>query len=97
MSRWYSERFDLPDALIIGVAFTAQALSAEQPGGDSKRENKLHVHRFSRDHDFMQQALSDRLTFFKRELFQVLAEQLAKGLSMLYHLLPMDALMPRVR
>jgi hypothetical protein len=45
----------------------------------------------------MQQELRDRLPFFKRELFQVRAEQLAQGLSMLHHLLPMDALMPRVR
>jgi hypothetical protein len=41
--------------------------------------------------------LRDRLTFFKRELLQVVAEQLAKGLGMLHDLLPMDALMPRVR
>ena len=65
--------------------------------GRLKRGNKLHVYRFSHDHDFMQQALSDRLTFFQRELFQVLAEQVAQGLGRLQHLLPMDALMPLVR
>jgi hypothetical protein len=57
----------------------------------------MDVNRFSRDDDFADQALGDRLTFFKRELVKVLAQQLAKGLGMVNDLLPMNALLPSLR
>jgi hypothetical protein len=37
------------------------------------------------------------LLFFKRELCQVIPEQLAKGCRIIDHLLPMDTLLPRLR
>src|SRR5215475_5664025 len=64
--------------------------------GRFKRENEMDVHLFSRDHDFADQALGDGLLFFKRELFQVLTEQLAKGRRIVDHLLPMDTLLSRL-
>jgi hypothetical protein len=57
----------------------------------------MDVNRFSRDDDFADQALGDSLTFFKRELFKVMAQQLAKGLGMVNDLLPMNALLPSLR
>jgi len=54
----------------------------------------MDVNFFSRDDDFADQALGDGLPFFKRELFKGIAQHLAKGLSMVNDLLPMDALMP---
>src|SRR5215470_8119676 len=57
--------------------------------GGGKREHELDVHRFSRYDDFADQALGDGLTFCKRELGQILAQQLAKGLSIVHNLLPM--------
>jgi hypothetical protein len=65
--------------------------------GACKRENELDVYRFSRHNDFADQAWGDGLPFCKRELGQMLAQQLAKGLGMVHHLLPMDALRPRLR
>jgi len=65
--------------------------------GRCKRENELDVHRFSRHDDFADQALGYGLTFCKRELSKILAQQLAKGLGIVHNLLPMDALMPRLR
>ena len=56
----------------------------------------MDVHLFSRDHDFADQALGDGLLCFKRELFQVLTEQLAKGRRIVDHLLPMDTLLARL-
>jgi len=64
--------------------------------GGFKRENELDVHRFSRHDDLADQALGDGLTFFKRELCKILAQQLPKGLGIINDLLPMDALLPRV-
>ena len=54
----------------------------------------MDVHRFSRYDDLADQALGNGLTFFKRELCQVLAQQLAKGLGIVHDVLPMDALLP---
>jgi hypothetical protein len=65
--------------------------------GGCKRENELDVHRFSRHDDFADQALGDGLTFCKHELGKILAQQLAKGCGIVHHLLPMDALVPRLR
>ena len=62
--------------------------------GGFKRENEMDVHRFSRNDDFADQALGYGLTFFKRKLCQILAQQLAKGLGIVNDLLPMDALLP---
>jgi hypothetical protein len=42
--------------------------------GGFKREHVLDVNRFSRDDDCADQALGDSLTFFKRELFKVMAQ-----------------------
>jgi hypothetical protein len=65
--------------------------------GGGKRENELDVHRFSRHDDFADQALGYGLPFFKRDLGKILAQQLAKGLHIVHHLLPMDILLPRLR
>ena len=46
--------------------------------------------------DVADQALGNGLTFFKRELSKILAQQLAKERAIFYDLLPMDALLPRV-
>src|SRR5262245_28386562 len=62
--------------------------------GRFKRENEMDVHCVSRHDDLADQALGDGLPFFKRELCQVLAQQLAKGLGIVNDLLPMDALLP---
>ena len=64
--------------------------------GGSKREHELDVHRFSRHNDFADQALGYGLPFFKRELGQILAQQLAKGCGIVHYLLPMNALVPCV-
>jgi len=64
--------------------------------GGGKRENELDVHSFSRHNDFADQALGDDLLFCKRELGQIRAQQLAKGRGIVYYLLPMDALLPRL-
>ena len=53
----------------------------------------MHVHFFSRDDDFADQALCNSLPFFKRELRQMRPQHLAKGRGMLDHLLPLDALL----
>jgi hypothetical protein len=52
-------------------------------GGGFKRENEMDVNIFSRYDHFMNQALSDGLAFLKRELIEIGAQQLAKGLGML--------------
>jgi hypothetical protein len=57
----------------------------------------MDVHLFSRDDNFADQASSDGLLFSKRELFQIVPQQLAKGGGIVDHLLPLDALLPRVR
>ena len=56
----------------------------------------MDVHLFSRDDHFAYQAPGDDLPFFKGELFQIVSQQLAKGCRMVDHLLPTDALVPRV-
>ena len=53
----------------------------------------MHIHCFSRDDDFADQALGNGLSFFKRELRQMRPQQLAKGRGILDHLLPLDALL----
>ena len=53
----------------------------------------MHVHVFACDDDFADQALCDRLPFFKRELGKILAQQLAKGHGIVHDVLPMDALL----
>src|SRR5438128_3312808 len=64
--------------------------------GGVKREHEMDVHLFSRDPNFANQAPGDGLPFSKRELFQIVSQQLAKGCRIIDHLLPMDALLPRV-
>ena len=64
--------------------------------GRVKREQEMDVHFFSRDDDFADQALCNGLPFFKRELRQIRPQQLAKGCSIVDHLLPLDALLSRV-
>ena len=56
----------------------------------------MHVHFFSRDDDFADQALRNGLPFFKRELRKIRPQQLAKGRGIVDHLLPLDALLSRV-
>lgn len=57
----------------------------------------MDINRCSRDDDFADQALGYGLTFFKRELFKVMAQELAKSLGMVNDLLPMNALLPSLR
>jgi hypothetical protein len=64
--------------------------------GGGKREHELDVYGFSRHNDFADQALGDGLPFFKRELGQIRAQQLAKGLGVVHHVLPLDALLARL-
>jgi hypothetical protein len=45
----------------------------------------MHVHFFSRDDDFADQALRDGLPFFKRELRQIRPQQWAKGRGIVDH------------
>ena len=54
----------------------------------------MNVNLFSCHDDFVDQASGDGLPFYKRELFEILTQQLAKGCSMINHLLPMNALLP---
>jgi hypothetical protein len=56
----------------------------------------MHVHFFSRDNDFADQALRNSLPFFKRELRQIRPQQLAKGRGIVDDLLPLDTLLARV-
>ena len=56
----------------------------------------MHVHVFSRDDDFAEQALRNGLPFFKREPRKIRPQQLAKGRGIVNHLLPLDALLSRV-
>jgi len=51
---------------------------------------------FPRDDDFFNQALSDSLSLFKRKLFEILAQQLAKGLGVINDLLPVNGLLSGV-
>ena len=53
----------------------------------------MHIHCFSRDDDFADQALGNGLSLFKRELRQIRPQQLTKGRGILDHLLPLDALL----
>ena len=64
--------------------------------GGCKRENELDVHGFSRHDDVADQTLGNGLPVFKRERGQILTQQVAKGRGMVYDVLPMDALLPRV-
>jgi hypothetical protein len=64
--------------------------------GGCKRENEMDVDRFSRHDDVADQTLGNGLTFFKRELGKILAQQLAKGRGIVHDVLPMDTLLPCV-
>ena len=88
----------VPDATYKNDLVSPQALSADdaQPEGWMQRENEMDVHRFSRHDDLADQALGNGLTFFKRELGKILAQQLAKGRGIVHDVLPMDALLPCV-
>jgi hypothetical protein len=67
------------------------------PRGGFTREHVMDVNRFSRDDDFADQALGDRLTFCTRALFKVMAQYLATGLGLVNDLWPMKALWPSLR
>ena len=56
----------------------------------------MHLHFFSRNDDFADQASRDSLPFFEGELLKVRPQQLAKGRGIVNHLLPLDALLSRV-
>ena len=64
--------------------------------GGVKREQEMHIHCFSRDDDFADQALRNGLPFCKREPRKIRPQQLAKGRSIVDHLLPLNALLSRV-
>ena len=65
--------------------------------GRFKREYIVDVHLVSRDDHFMDQALNDGLPLFKGELFQIVAQQLAKARRVVHHLLPVDGLLLGLR
>jgi hypothetical protein len=100
--QWYRCRWEMEVCQTRPIKMTRCPLRRfRQPRshlrGGFTREPVLDVNRFSRDDDFADQALGDSLTFFKRELFQVMAQQSAKGLGMVNDLLPMNALLPSLR
>jgi hypothetical protein len=64
--------------------------------GGCQREHEMDVYRFSRHDDVADQTLGNGLTFFKRELGKILAQQLAKGRGIVHDVLPMDTLWPCV-
>ena len=57
----------------------------------------MDINLFSCDNDFADEASGNGLLCFKRELCQVIPEQLAQGCRMIDHLLPMATLWPRLR
>jgi hypothetical protein len=61
--------------------------------GKLKREHVVDVNLVAGHHDFTDQAPGHGLTVLKRELLQILAQQLAKGLGMVHDLLPMKRLL----
>jgi len=65
--------------------------------GRFKRENEVDVNLFSGDDDFLDQALRHGLALFKRESFEIVAEQFPKGLGVVNDLLPMNSLLSSVR
>jgi hypothetical protein len=89
---------NVPDATYKNDLGSPQALSADdaQPEGWRQKGEQMDVHRFSRHDDLADQALGNSLPLFKRELGQILAQQLAKRLGIVHDVLPMDALLLRV-
>ena len=61
--------------------------------GRFKRENEVDVNLFSGDDDFPDQTLRDGLTLFKRESFEIVAEQFPKGLGIINDLAPVNGLL----
>lgn len=56
----------------------------------------MDVNFFSPDHDLINQALRYGLALFKRESFEIISQQLAKGLGVVNDLLPVDSLLSGV-
>src|SRR5262249_12878534 len=65
--------------------------------GRFKRENEVDVNLLSSDDDFLDQALCHGLTLFKRESFEIIAEQFAKDLGVVNDLAPMNSLLACAR
>jgi hypothetical protein len=65
--------------------------------GGIKRAHELDVHLLFCDDNFADQASGDGLPCSKRELCQMVPQPWAKGGRLVDHLLPVDALWPRVR
>ena len=63
--------------------------------GRFKREHEVDVNLFSGDDYFLDQTLRHSLTFLKRESFEIIAEQLAKCISVVNNLSPMNNLPTR--
>jgi hypothetical protein len=61
--------------------------------GKLKREHVVDVNLVAGHHDFTDQAPGHGLTVLKRELLQILAQPLAKGLGRVHDLLPMKRLL----
>jgi hypothetical protein len=75
----YHERFSIEMRQTQPIKMTWRPLrrfrrTIDHPRGRFKRESEMDVNLFSRDDDFIDQALHDNLTFFKREPFEIVAE-----------------------
>jgi hypothetical protein len=68
-------------------------LAIDSLRGRFKRENEVNVNLFSGDDDFLDQAVCNGLTLFKRKSFEIIAQQSAKGLGVVNDLLPMNGLL----
>src|SRR5215468_3654333 len=68
-------------------------LAIDSLRGRFKRENEVNVNLFSGDDDFLDQAVCNGLTLFKRKSFEIVTQQSAKGVGMINDLLPMNGLL----
>jgi len=82
---------------MTGCPLRLWRLATSHLGGRFKREDIINVHLVSRDDHFVDQALNDGLALFKGELFQIVAQPLAKALRIVHHLLPVDGLLLGLR
>jgi DDE superfamily endonuclease len=98
----YDERFSVEICQTQPIKMTWSPLrllrlAINSPRGRFKRENEVDVNIFSGDDDFLDQALRNSLTLFKRELFEIVAEQFAKCLGVVNDLAPVNSLLSSAR
>jgi hypothetical protein len=68
-------------------------LAIDSLSGRIKRENEVDVNLFSGDDDSLDQALRHSLALFKRESFEIVAEQFPKRLGVVNDLAPVNGLL----